>query len=272
MGQCQGRFSNRASCDDWEMNGPVYRRLMEARRTGSGFLWLVDPDKIAPQRPDPRWERAGECGVTAFLVGTSQNNNAGYESAVACLREHARIPMILFPGAASQVTPHVDAVLFLSLLSGRNPDYLVGEQVRGTPLIRQYGIEPIPTGYLLIDTGTATSVARQSGTKPIPQTEIASICDHALCAEYMGKAFVYLEAGSGAERPVAPRVIEKVKKSISIPLIVGGGIRTPDQCMMVTAAGADFVVVGTALETDQSVELLSSLTSAARPAGRSVSV
>jgi len=255
------------------MNGPVYKHLMDARRTGPGFLWLVDPDKIDPQRPDPRWERAGECGITAFLVGSSQNGNPGYDRAVAYLREHTRIPLILFPGAASQVTPYVDAVLFLSLLSGRNPEYLVGEQVKGTPLIRQYGIEPISTGYLLIDTGTATSVSRQSGTEPMPQTEIQSICDHALCAEYMGKAFVYLEAGSGANRPVAPRVIEKVKKSISIPLIVGGGIKTPDQCMMVTAAGADFVVVGTALETDQSLELLSSLTSTARRGGgRSVSV
>jgi phosphoglycerol geranylgeranyltransferase len=254
------------------MNGPVYNRLMDARRNGAGFLWLVDPDKIDPRRPDPRWERAGEHGVAAFLVGTSQNSNPGNDIAVACLHEHARLPLILFPGSASQVTPHVDAVLFLSLLSGRNPDYLVGEQVKGTPLIRQYRIEPIPTGYLLIDTGTATSVTRWSGTAPMPQSEIRAICDHALCAEYMGKAFVYLEAGSGADQPIAPKVIEKVKNSISIPLIVGGGIRTPDQCVMATAAGADFVVVGTALEIDQSAELLSSLAGAARGGGRSVSV
>ena len=253
------------------MNGPVYKHLIEARRSGPGFFWLIDPDKIDPLRPDPRWERAGESGVTAFLVGTSQNNKPGYESAVTCLRQHARIPMILFPGAASQVTPHVDAVFFLSLLSGRNPDYLVGEQVKGTPLIRQYGIESIPTGYLLIDTGSATSVARQSGTPPLPQTEVQSICDHALCAEYMGKAFVYLEAGSGAARPVAARVIEHVRRSISIPLIVGGGIKIPQQCMMVAAAGADFVVVGTALELDQSPELLASLASATHPAGKPVS-
>jgi phosphoglycerol geranylgeranyltransferase len=254
------------------MNGPVYKRLMEARRAGAGFLWLVDPDKIDPHHPDPRWERAGETGVTAFLIGTSQNNHADYDRAVACLHEYANIPLILFPGSASQVTPHVDAVLFLSLLSGRNPDYLVGEQVKGTPLIREYGIEPIPTGYLLIDTGTPTSVALQSGTEPIPQSKINAICDHALCAEYMGKAFVYLEAGSGASRPVAPRVIERVKRSIGIPLIVGGGIKSPEQCMTAVAAGADFVVVGTALEVDQSTELLSSLANAVCPAGRPVSI
>lgn len=254
------------------MNGPVYQRLINARRMGPGFLWLVDPDKIDPRRPDPRWERAAELGVTAFLVGTSQDENPGYDCAVASLRSHTELPLILFPGSASQVTPHVDAVLFLSLLSGRNPDYLVGEQVKGTPLIRQYGIEAIPTGYLLIDTGTATSVASQSGTRPLPQTQIQSICDHALCAEYMGKAFVYLEAGSGAKQPISTEVIERVKKSISIPVIVGGGIRTPEQCAIVTGAGADFVVIGTVLEIDRSVDLLASLAAAMNSKGKSVPV
>ncbi len=250
------------------MNGPVYRRLLDARRTGPGFFWLVDPDKIDIQYPDPRWEEAERCGVTAFLVGTSQNGGTNYDRAVACLRQHTRIPLILFPGAASQVTPPVDAVLFLSLLSGRNPDYLVGEQVKGTPLIRQHRIEPIPTGYILIDTGVATSVVRYSGTTPMSESDVQSICDHALCAEYMGKAFVYLEAGSGAVRPVSPRVIEQVKKTISVPLIVGGGIKTPEACMTATTAGADFVVVGTAFEHDQSMELLDSLTNSVRPVAR----
>ncbi len=253
------------------MNRPVYHRLIEARRSGTGFLWLIDPDKIDPARPDPRWQRAAEFGVTAFLVGTSQNVNPRYHDAMLCLREFAHLPLILFPGAASQVSPHVDAVFFLSLLSGRNPDYLVGEQVKGTPLIRDYKIESIPTGYLLIDTGSSSSVARESGTDPIPQDEIETICDHALCAEYMGKALVYLEAGSGAGRAIAPRVIERVKKSISIPLVIGGGIKAPEQASMVASAGADFVVVGTALELDSSVELLAALTSAVRPTGRPVS-
>lgn len=253
------------------MNGPVYRRLIEAHRSGTGFLWLIDPDKIDPSRPDPRWERASKLGVTAFLVGSSQNGNPHYHDRISCLREHTQLPLILFPGAASQVSPHVDAVFFLSLLSGRNPDYLVGEQVKGTPLIRDYRIESIPTGYLLIDTGTSSSVARESGTDPIPQDEVETICNHALCAEYMGKSLVYLEAGSGAGRAIAPRVIERVRKSISIPLVVGGGIKTAEQIYSVASAGADFVVVGTALELDSSVELLAALTSAVFPSGRPVS-
>lgn len=238
------------------MTGPVLRTLLDARRTGPGFLWLIDPDKIDTRRPDPRWETASETGVTAFLVGTSQSGNAGFDCTVAFLRKHTRLPLILFPGSASQVSPHVDAVLFLSLLSGRNPDYLVGEQVKGTPLIRDYGIEPIPTGYILVDTGTQTSVASESGTHPIPEDDIESICDHALCAQYMGKTLVYLEAGSGAKNPVGGTVIRRVKDSISIPLIVGGGIRTAEACAMAVRSGADFVVVGTALEFDRSAVLL----------------
>jgi phosphoglycerol geranylgeranyltransferase len=147
----------------------------------------------------------------------------------------------------------------LSLLSGRNPDYLVDEQVKGTPLIRDYGIEPIPTGYILVDTGSSTSVAVRTGTTPIPESDVDSIRDHALCAQYMGHSFVYLEAGSGAARPVAPTTIARVRKQIAIPLLVGGGITTAESCGSAVAAGADFVVVGTVLERDRSSELLSAM-------------
>ena len=254
------------------MSGTVHHSLIAARSIGPGFLWLVDPDKIDTQHPDPRWEQAGSIGVTAFLVGTSQNGNENNDCAVAMLRKHASIPLILFPGSAAQVSTQVDAVLFLSLLSGRNPDYLVGEQVKGTPLIRDYGIEPIPTGYILVDTGTATSVARESKTTPIPEADVETIGDHALCAEYMGKALVYLEAGSGAARPIAQSVVKQVKQAITIPLIVGGGMKTPEACADAVQAGADFVVVGTALETNQSAELLQAMVGSVRGAAKETKI
>jgi phosphoglycerol geranylgeranyltransferase len=231
------------------------------------LLWLVDPDKVEPRRPDPRWAIAADCGVAALLVGTSQGDNPNLDCAIASIRKYASLPLILFPGSASQVSPHVDAVLFLTLLSGRNPEFLVGQQVKGTPLVRDYGIEPIPTGYLLIDTGTTTSVARHSDTAPIPESELASICDHALCAQYMGQSVVYLEAGSGAAAPISAKVIEAVRNAMSIPLVVGGGLRTPQSCQTAVAAGADFVVVGTALEHDRSEALLRELSDATRGAG-----
>lgn len=246
------------------MTGPVFRQLLEARRESPRLLWLVDPDKVAPRRPDPRWAIAGDCGVAAILVGTSQGDNPNLDCSIASIRKHTAVPLILFPGSAAQVSHHVDAVLFLTLLSGRNPEFLVGQQVRGTPLVRDYGLEPIPTGYILVDTGSTTSVAKHSSTAPIPESEIGSICDHALCAEYMGQSVVYLEAGSGALRPIAPNVIKSVRSAISIPLIVGGGIKTPESCRAAVESGADFVVVGTALENDGSEERLRELSDAVR--------
>jgi phosphoglycerol geranylgeranyltransferase len=153
------------------------------------------------------------------------------------------------------------------LLSGRNPEFLVGQQVKGTPLVRDYGLEPIPTGYILVGTGSSTSVAKHSDTAPIPETDHTSICDHALCAEYMGQSVVYLEAGSGASRPIASHVIKAVRAAIRIPLIVGGGIKTPESCRAAVEGGADFVVVGTALEHDGSEELLRELSEAVRGTG-----
>ncbi len=238
------------------MNGPIYQQLLSARREGPRLLWLIDPDKIDPQNPDPRWSQAHNTGVTAFLVGSSQACGTPFDRNVALLRHHAKLPLILFPGAAAQVTAYVDAILFLMLLSGRNPDYLVGEQVKGTPHVRDYGIEPIPTGYLLIDTGSQTSVVRQSGTAALPENDIEAIGVHALCAQYMGQSLVYLEAGSGAARPIAAPVIARVRQTIDIPLIVGGGIKSAAACAEAADAGADFVVVGTALEEDRSVGLL----------------
>lgn len=254
------------------MKRPTYQRLIDARRRAPGFLWLVDPDKIDAGKPDPRWAHAGEIGVTAILVGSSQDDEANLGRSLAALREHATLPLILFPGSASQVSPHFDAVLFLSLLSGRNPEYLVGEQVKGTPLIREYGIEPIPTGYILIDTGTETSVARRSATQPIPESKIDLICDHALCGEFMGHSFIYLEAGSGARKPITLPVIERVKAEIAVPLIVGGGIKTSESCARAVSAGADFIVVGTALENDRSEDLLTGMVEATTASKRVVRV
>ena len=245
------------------MTRSIYHRLLDAHRNGRRLLWLLDPDKIDARRPDTRWSVAEQCGVAAFLVGTSQDESPEFDRTIALIRKHSTLPLILFPGSASQVSPHVDAVLFLTLLSGRNPDYLVGEQVKGAPMVREFGIEPIPTGYILVDTGTTTAVVTRSNTAPLPQSDVTSICDHALCAEYMGQALVYLEAGSGARLPIGVELTAAVRRTITVPLLVGGGIKTPEQCRAAFIAGADFVVVGTALETDHSHEFLRELCSAA---------
>lgn len=160
------------------------------------------------------------------------------------------IPIVLFPGNASQFTPEADALLYLSLLSGRNPEMLVGQQVIAAQAVRKSGIETIPMGYILIDGGVETSVMRVSGTTPIPNDDISTIVATSIAAELMGKKLIYLEAGSGAKVPISSEIIAAVRAAVSIPIIVGGGIRTPQQMRDAYEAGANIVVIGNHFESD----------------------
>ncbi len=158
-------------------------------------------------------------------------------------------PVILFPGNSSQFTPEADGILYLSLLSGRNPEYLVSQQVKSARAIHDSHLDFVPTGYILIDGGVETSTMRVTGTRPIPQTELDTIIDTAIAAELMGKKAVYLEAGSGAVHPVSPEIIRAVRAHTSVTLIVGGGIRTPEAMNAAYEAGADIVVIGNHFES-----------------------
>jgi tRNA(adenine34) deaminase len=159
------------------------------------------------------------------------------------------IPIVLFPGNSSQFTPEADAILFLSLLSGDNPEYLVGQQIKAAHVIRDSHMDFIPTGYILIDGGVVTSTMRVSGTKPIPADDIEAVVNTSIAAELMGKKAIYLEAGSGALTPVSPEIIRAVRAHTSVTLIVGGGIRTPEAMQEAYAAGADIVVIGNHFES-----------------------
>jgi len=245
--------------------GRIYIKLTE-NRPRCGFFWLIDPARVIPEMVDPRWEKAREAGVDAILIGTSLGFSPSAETTIKNIRAHTDLPLILFPGSATQITRFVDAILFLSLVSGRNPQYLIGEQVHGAPLIKAYGIEPIPTAYLLIECGATTAVQYVSQTLPIPADKPDIAKAHALAAEYLGMKFVYLEAGSGAPRPVPAEMIRQVKAEISIPLLVGGGLARPEQVQAAVNAGADFVVVGTALEFNPTTGFLKEMVSAVRSA------
>jgi phosphoglycerol geranylgeranyltransferase len=165
------------------------------------------------------------------------------------LKESTSLPVLLFPGSAAQISRHADGILFLTLLSGRNPQFLAEEQVRSAPRVKEFALEPIPTGYLLVGRG-GRSVHFVSGTQPIPAERPELVMAHALAAQYMGMRAVYLEAGSGAEAPVPPEVIRAVRGYIDVPLLVGGGIRNAAQADEARAAGADILVVGHALEEE----------------------
>jgi putative glycerol-1-phosphate prenyltransferase len=182
-----------------------------------------------------------------ILVGGSTTSSSMDET-INLIRQYLDVPVILFPGNASQFTPKADALMYLSLISGRNPDYLIGQHVLSSISIKKSGLKVIPVGYMLIESGRMTSVEYISNTKPIPsnKSEIA-VCT-AVAGELLGMQSIYLEAGSGADHPVPAEMIKAVKKNISIPLIVGGGIRTVEALKNAYASGADVVVVGNILE------------------------
>lgn len=209
---------------------------------------LVDPDRLGPREVHKLGEVASEAGVDAFLVGGSLLMSDRLDETIRALRESSSLPTLLFPGASNQLSRFADGILFLSLLSGRNPDFLIGEHVRAAPLIREYKLEAIPTGYLLVEGGAYTSVQFMSGTLPIPRDKTDIAVAHALAAEYLGMKTLYLEAGSGAKWSVPEEMIHSVRSFISLPIIVGGGITTPDVAAAKRRAGADFVVTGNVLE------------------------
>ena len=175
---------------------------------------------------------------------------------VSQIKSLAEIPVIFFPGGISQLNSHYDAILFMSIISGRNPHYLIGEQVIAAPIINDLGIEVIPTGYLLLDGGSNSAVQFMSGTAPIPMDKPDISIAHALAAQYLGKQLIYLEAGSGAKQAVTNELIKKVFEQVDIPMIVGGGIRTPEVAREKVESGASFVVTGTIIEENNNGNIL----------------
>ncbi len=212
---------------------------------------LVDPDKAEdPARLLHLINLASENCVDYFFVGGSLVTSANLSEVVKKIKENVTIPVVLFPGSAIQVDASADALLFLSLISGRNPELLIGQHVVAAPIIRNTRLEVIPTGYMLINSGKITSVAYISNTMPIPDDKYSLAASTALAGQMLGLQTIYIDAGSGAEKEISPRMIASVRKSIAIPLIVGGGINSAQKAITALEAGADMIVVGNALEKD----------------------
>ena len=231
--------------------------LLQVREEkGAGYLALIDPDKVDRTALVDRAVQCMENGVDALLIGSSLLFSSDLDEAVGLVKRAVNIPVVLFPGDADHLSRYADAILFLSLLSGRNPYYLIGAQCRAAPLIKNLEIEPIPTGYLLIASGHPTSAEFMSDTRPIPCEKSSIAMAHALAAEYLGMRLVYLEAGSGARFPVPSDMIRQVRDYVSVPLIVGGGIRDPRTASEKVDAGADFIVIGSVLEEESSERLI----------------
>lgn len=211
---------------------------------------LIDPDKPTDAQILSIVEDAKAADVDFFFVGGSLLVTDSLDHCIKLIKANCDIPVLIFPGNSLQISKYCDGFLLLSLISGRNPEMLIGRHVIAAPYLKLYGNEIIPTGYMLIDSGKATSVSYMSDTTPIPHDKDDIAMCTAIAGEMLGLKLIYLEAGSGASIPVSTSMISKVKKMIQIPLIVGGGIKTPEMAAEAVKAGADVIVIGTAFEKE----------------------
>ncbi|MCH3881739.1 MULTISPECIES: geranylgeranylglyceryl/heptaprenylglyceryl phosphate synthase [Tenacibaculum] len=231
----------------------IYQNIISAKTANKKLLAvLIDPEKFDVKNSISFFEKVHQSITTHIFVGGSTDKNNQTESVVSAIKKATDLPIILFPGDVKQITNKADGILFLSLISGRNPEYLIEQQVAAAPILKKATLEILPTGYILIDGGTKTATQKVSNTKPISQENLKFILNTALAGEFSGKKLIYLEAGSGALETVSQEVITLVNKNLSIPLIVGGGIRSKKQLDSAFNAGADLVVIGTAFENDVS--------------------
>ncbi|MCH4551848.1 phosphoglycerol geranylgeranyltransferase [Aestuariibaculum lutulentum] len=230
----------------------VYKDIFSAIDSGKKLLAiLIDPDKFAVESVPEFITKVNASVATHIFVGGSTVEDDATHILVEAIKTYTSLPVVLFPGDVTQITPKADALLFLSLISGRNADYLIGKHVASVSRLRGTNLEVIPTGYLLIENGKETAVQRVTGTNPIPRIQIENIVDTAKAGELLGMKLIYLEAGSGAVHPITSEIITSVKTELNIPLIVGGGIRSKEQLQLAYNSGADMVVIGTAFEQDE---------------------
>ena len=227
----------------------IYDTITTAHKTGKRlFAVLIDPEKCVCTTLEQVIDTANKAKPDFIFVGGSQLQNSVDETVVH-IKSLTTIPVVLFPGNAFQLTNKADALLLLSLISGRNAEWLIGQHVQAAKAIQQSALETISTGYILIDGGNTTAVERVSKTKPLQRDAIDEVVSTALAGQLLGHKLIYLEAGSGAQNPVPTALIKAVKTAIDIPLIVGGGLTSTDAIKQAYEAGADIVVVGNYLET-----------------------
>lgn len=230
---------------------PVYQQILETRQKGIRQLAvLIDPEQQQSAGFEKIARMASEAGADYIFVGGSLLTADVLSECISVVRQNTGLPVVLFPGSPLQIHPGADAILLLSLISGRNPELLIGQHVIAAPYLRQSGLEVISTGYMLIGHENYTTAQYISNTLPIPSHKPEIAACTAMAGEMLGLKLIYLDAGSGAPQPVSPEMIKRVKESVSIPVIVGGGINTPDKAHLAAQAGADLLVIGNALEKD----------------------
>lgn len=233
------------------MKSEIYNSILTLRANKQkAIAVLVDPDDISDEECILLARTAQESGITYFFVGGSMLTSDRLEATVHLLKEHASLPIILFPGNHQHITSKADGVLFLSLISGRNADFLIGQQTLAAPAVKASKLEVLPTGYMLIDSGRPTTVSYISNTQPIPRNKPEIAACTAMAGELLGLKLFYLEGGSGATLEVPSTTIAATRKAVDAPIIVGGGIDSIEKAKTAFDAGADIIVVGTAIENN----------------------
>jgi len=234
------------------MHSKLYDKILKLSKEGKKqFAVLIDPDKS--EFLSEIIKEAESAKVDYFFLGGSLLTTDHLDKCVSEIKKHSTIPVILFPGNLLKISTKADAVLFLSLISGRNPDLLIGQHVISAPLIKSSHLDVLPTGYILVDGGKTTTASYISNTQPIPADKEDIAACTAMAGEMLGMKLIYVDAGSGAKNPITEKVIKKIKHNISVPLIVGGGIDSSEKVSSACNAGADIIVVGNAIEKNPSL-------------------
>lgn len=235
-----------------------YEKIIKNKAKGKKlFAVLIDPDKFESLEVISKANRAG---IDFIMVGGSILSNGSFEKCIQSIKKNTSIPILIFPGNHLQISKNADAILLLSLISGRNPELLIGKHVIAAPQIKTSNLEVLATGYMLIESGRQTSASYMSNTNPIPSDKTSIAACTAMAGEQLGLKLIYMDAGSGAMNTVSAEMIKKVSKNISIPLIIGGGIDSPKKALLACKSGADIIVVGNAIEKD--VTLIESIAKA----------
>ena len=234
--------------------GNILSNIFQAKKDNKKSLAvLIDPDSLSKKDLERQMTEAINAKVDYFFIGGSMITDDCLDEALSFLKENTSIPIVIFPGSVYQINQKADAILFLSLISGRNADLLIGKHVLAAPMIKKSGIEVLPTGYMLIDSGKPTTASYVSGTFPIPNDKPSIAACTAMAGEMLGLQLIFLDGGSGAEKPVTSKMIKATADVTDSPIIVGGGISTPEKAIENWNAGADIVVVGTAFENDPGI-------------------
>ena len=236
------------------INMKIYNEITSNKKKNKkSFALLIDPDKQNKKQLLSIIQKAQDAKTDYFFVGGSLLTNDSLDLCLTTLKENSTIPIILFPGNAMQVNSKADGILFLSLISGRNAEMLIGKQVITAPILKQSSLEILPTGYMLINSGKPTTVSYMSNTTPIPADKDTVAACTAMAGEMLGMKMIFMDGGSGAQKPISKEMIKMVRNSINVPLIIGGGISSGKKAIANCKAGADIIVVGNAIEKDENL-------------------